>query len=152
SGRGERSLQAGLGGERHARGVAVIHGLPFSGLFMASALGGSCIDIGGTSPPLRQCVGSALRPSCSGGRKAGVGSGEVSLKLSSGASLPTLLPSSATPWAAWVHGDDHGCGGVGRPAPSATRAERGAPCLGFANPVLVGFVGTDALPDSGVIR
>src|SRR5581483_5157943 len=120
SGRGERSLQAGLGGERHARGVAVIHGLPFSGLFMASALGGSCIDIGGTSPPLRQCVGSALRPSCSGGRKAGVGSGEVSLKLSSGASLPTLLPSSATPWAAWVRRDDRGLRrGQG------TRAERG---------------------------
>src|SRR5581483_6706091 len=38
-----RSFAGGIGGERHARGVAVIRGLPFSGLFMANALGGPCI-------------------------------------------------------------------------------------------------------------
>jgi|SRR5581483_10755318 len=81
-----RSLQTGWGGR--ARGVAVMRGPPFSGFFMASALGGPFIDTGGTSRPLRECVGAGPRPSCSGGRKAGVGSGEVSLKMSSGASLP----------------------------------------------------------------
>jgi len=80
-----RSLQTGRGAASRARSCRQV--MP----------GGPCIEIGGTSPPLRECVGTALLPSCSGGRKAGVESGEVSLKLSSGASLPTLLPSSATP-------------------------------------------------------
>jgi len=75
-----------------------MRGLPFSGLFMVSAPGGPCIETGRTSRPLAQAVRWVCTSSLVLWReKAGVGSGEVSLKLSSGASLPTLLPLSATP-------------------------------------------------------
>src|SRR5581483_6081368 len=64
---------------------------------------------------LRRCVVAALRPSCSGGRKAGVGSGEVSLKLLSGEPLPTLLPLCATPSTAWVMATTTVAAGSGDP-------------------------------------